>query len=430
MTAVLFVIGILAMLIALAVSIALHELGHILPAKAFGVRVGQYMIGFGPTLWSKQVGETEYGFKALPLGGFISIAGMYPPSPEVDGRRRRVWSTLVQDAREQNDETIAEAGDRTLYRQATWKRVVVMLGGPFMNFVLAIVAFSVLLSGIGVQQATATVAQVSECVLPAGSAQTECADDDPATPAAEAGLRPGDTITAVDGSTVSSFAEASALIRERPDETIDVDIIRDGEARTLSVTPILAENEYVDSDGEVVTDDVGFVGFSPAFERVRQPAWAGAQEAVRNTGAVAEIVVQLPVKLYDIAVDLVTGGERDPDGPISVVGVGRIAGEVTATEAPILDRVAVLVNIFGALNIALMVFNLIPLLPLDGGHIVIALWDGLKRLFARLTGRPAPKPADATRLVPITLVVVVLMIAMAALLFAADIFNPVDLFGQ
>lgn len=156
MTAVLFVIGILAMLIALAVSIALHELGHILPAKAFGVRVGQYMIGFGPTLWSKQVGETEYGFKALPLGGFISIAGMYPPSPEVDGRRRRVWSTLVQDAREQNDETIAEAGDRTLYRQATWKRVVVMLGGPFMNFVLAIVAFSVLLSGIGVQQATAT----------------------------------------------------------------------------------------------------------------------------------------------------------------------------------------------------------------------------------------------------------------------------------
>ena len=426
MTVLLFIVGVLVMLIGLGLSIALHELGHIVPAKLFKVHVGQYMIGFGPRIWSKKFGETEYGFRALPLGGFISIAGMYPPS---SGKNPRLFATLVQDARAQNDETIDAAGGRTLYSQATWKRVVVMLGGPFMNFVLAIVAFTVLLSGIGITQATSTVATVSECVLPAGSTQIACAPGDAPTPAAEAGLLPGDTITAIDGTGVSSFEEASAIVRDHPGDPLAVDILRDGSAQTLQITPILAENEYVDADGETVVDEVGFVGFSPAYERVRQPLWAGTEEAIGSVGSVVGVIVHLPVTLYDIAVDLVTGGERDPDGPISVIGVGRIAGEVAATEAPIIDRLAVLVNLIAALNIALMVFNLIPLLPLDGGHVVVALWDGLKRLFARITGRPAPAPADATRLVPLTLIVVVLMIGMSALLFAADIFNPVDLFG-
>jgi membrane-associated protease RseP (regulator of RpoE activity) len=426
MTVLLFVVGVLVMLIGLGLSIALHELGHIVPAKLFKVHVGQYMIGFGPRIWSKKIGETEYGFRVLPLGGFISIAGMYPPS---SGKDPRLFATLVQDAREQNDETIEAAAGRTLYSQATWKRVVVMLGGPFMNFVLAIVAFTVLLSGIGVTQATATVASVSECVLPAGSTQTACEPGDAPTPAAEAGLLPGDTITAIDGVAVDGFDEASAIVRTHPGEPLAVDILRDGSAQTLRITPILAENSYTDASGELVTDEVGFVGFSPAYDRVRQPLWAGTEEAIGSIGSVTNVIVNLPVKLYDIAVDLVTGADRDPDGPISVIGVGRIAGEVASTPAPILDRVAVLVNLIAALNIALMVFNLVPLLPLDGGHVVIALWDGIKRLFARLTGRPAPAPADATRLVPLTLVVVVLMIGMGALLFAADIINPVDLFG-
>ncbi|MBP2436226.1 M50 family metallopeptidase [Microbacterium amylolyticum] len=429
MTALAFAIGVLVMIVGLAVSIAIHEMGHILPAKAFGVRVGQYMIGFGPTLWSKQMGETEYGFKALPLGGFISIAGMYPPSSESAAQKSRIWSTLVQEARAANDETIEEAGDRTLYKQATWKRVVVMLGGPFMNLVLAVVLFSVLFSGIGVPQSTTTVESVSECVLPADSAQTSCEDGDPASPAAAAGLQPGDDIVSVDGTPVTTFAEASAIIRDRPGQGTAVDVLRDGQSVSLRVTPVLATNTYVNDAGEQITDEVGFVGFSPTTERVREPLWTGAEAAGDNIAAVSQIIVQLPVLLYDTAVDMFTGQDRDPNGPISVIGVGRIAGEVASYEAPIIDRIAVIINLLASLNIALMVFNLIPLLPLDGGHVVVALWDGIKRLFAKLTGRPAPKPADATRLVPLTLVVVVIMIGMAAILFAADIVNPVDIFG-
>ncbi|MGO2847548.1 MAG: site-2 protease family protein, partial [Microbacterium gubbeenense] len=139
----LYVVGILFMLVGLALSIGLHEIGHLVPAKLFGVRVGQYMIGFGPRLWSKRIGETEYGVKALPVGGFISMSGMYPAS---DGKPvRGVFASLVQDARVANDETIAEgAEDRVFYRLPVWKRVIVMLGGPLMNLILAMLIFTVL----------------------------------------------------------------------------------------------------------------------------------------------------------------------------------------------------------------------------------------------------------------------------------------------
>ena len=166
------------MVVGLAVSIALHELGHLVPAKKFGVRVGQYMIGFGPTLWSRRIGETQYGFKAIPLGGYISMAGMYPPSPReraaaAAGHRTGragggFFATMVQDARAANDETLLDdADDHVFYKLPVWKRVIIMLGGPVMNLLFAIVLFAILLSGIGVQTATTTVNSVSECIIPA-----------------------------------------------------------------------------------------------------------------------------------------------------------------------------------------------------------------------------------------------------------------------
>ena len=172
MTVIAFIVGVLVLVVGLAVSIALHELGHLLPAKRFGVRVGQYMIGFGPTLWSRRRGETEYGFKAIPLGGYISMAGMYPPSTRTGGGRRRAGTSGRRILRDDGSgcpcgerrNTEGEDDDRVFYRLPIWKRIVVMLGGPVMNLLLAIVLFTIIFSGIGVQTATTTVAALSECV--------------------------------------------------------------------------------------------------------------------------------------------------------------------------------------------------------------------------------------------------------------------------
>jgi len=419
-----FVIGIVLMLVGLAVSIALHEMGHLLPAKKFGVRVGQYMIGFGPTIWSKRKGETEYGVKAIPLGGYISMAGMYPPSPKESARGGRAgggfFATMVQDARAANDETLEGDDDvRVFYRLPVYKRVIIMLGGPIMNFLLAIVLFTIALSGIGVQTATTTIAQVSPC-LPADVTATSCAASDPASPAAQAGFEPGDEIVSIDGTTVSSFAQASGLIQKSAGEPIAVVVQRDGQRQTLTLTPAARE-----VDGETV----GFAGITSQLDYVRQPILSGTQTAVQNVGAVAGIIVQLPQKLYGVVNSMVTGGERDPNSPLSPVGVGVLAGEAASSSAPVLDRVSFFLQLLASLNVSLFVFNLVPLLPLDGGHVVVALWDGVKRAWAKLFRRPPPKPVDATRLVPVTFIVVIALVVMGGILILADLINPISLLG-
>jgi membrane-associated protease RseP (regulator of RpoE activity) len=438
-----FIIGVVVLVVGLAVSIALHEIGHLVPAKLFGVRVGQYMIGFGPTLWSRKYGETEYGVKAIPLGGYISMAGMYPPSPADEKSRDAAtagtasrtgragggfFATMVQDARAANDETLDGADDaRTFYRLPMWKRIVIMLGGPVMNLLFAIVLFAIVFSGIGVQVATTTVATVSECVVPADAGRTECAAGDPTAPAAAAGIEPGDVIVSVDGTAVSTFAEATAIIQAAPGRSIPIVVDRDGVETSLRITPVEATREVVEN-GQLVTRDVGFAGIGAQQAQQIQPIWSGPQAAFENVGTVAGVMVQLPVRVYETAVDLFTGQDRDPNGPMSVVGAGRLAGEIATIDAPVENRVGSLLGLLGSLNVMLFVFNLIPLLPLDGGHVVVALWDGIKRAWAKVFGRRAPKPVDATRLVPATFVVVVLLIGMGGILILADVFNPLSLF--
>ncbi|GAB3138034.1 M50 family metallopeptidase [Marisediminicola antarctica] len=439
-TVVLFSVGILIMVVGLALSIALHELGHFVPAKLFGVRVSQFMIGFGPTLFSRKRGETEFGIKAIPLGGYISMAGMFPPAAGSGARTASTgfFQTLVQDARTASADTVT-AGDehRTFYRLPVFKRIIIMLGGPFMNLVIAIVLYAIVLVGFGVAQQSTTIGSVSQCVLPATSERQDCVAGDPEAPGAAAGVLPGDTIVSIDGAPIETWEQATEVIRAAPDQELEIVVDRDGSEVALTAVPSLTERYVVDeaglivegADGTPVTEEVGFVGIGAAIEVVQQPVSAVLPAVGDNILRVGNLILNLPQRLVDVANAAFGPEERDPNGPISVVGVGRVAGEIASIDTiPILERASALIGILASLNVALMVFNLVPLLPLDGGHVAGALFEGIRRFFARLFGRKDPGPVDTAKLVPLTLGVVVVLGAMSLLLIYADIVKPINIF--
>lgn len=437
-TVLLYVVGVVVVVVGIAASIALHELGHFVPAKRFGVRVGQFMIGFGPTVFSRKRGETEYGLKAIPLGGYISMAGMYPPvAPGGKARTASTgfFQTLVQDARTASADTVVAGEEhRTFYRLPIWKRVIIMLGGPFMNGVIAIVLYAVVLCGFGVAQQSTTIGSVSQCVIPATSTRQTCEPTDAAAPGAAAGIRPGDRIVSIDGTPITSWAGATAIIRKSAGSTLAMVVERGGATVNIRATPQLTERYVTDAAGKQVKDangiaetqKVGFLGIGAAIEVVQQPVTAVLPQVGTNVAQVAQLIVNLPQRMVAVVNAAFGPGERDPNGPISVVGVGRVAGEIASINTiPIADRVSALLQILASLNVALMVFNLVPLLPLDGGHIAGALWEGLRRRIAFLFKRRDPGPVDTAKLVPITLTVVMLLGAMSILLIYADIVKPI-----
>lgn len=439
----LYALGILIMLLGLALSIGLHEVGHLLPAKLFGVKVKQFMVGFGKTLWSFRRGETEYGLKAIPLGGYIAMSGMYPPKAGTGTSRDSTTgflNNLVQDARDSSAETIEEGEEhRTFYQLPMLKKITIMLGGPFMNLVLALVFFSIVLVGFGVPQYTTQVSAVSECVLPAGSDRTSCQADDPKAPAAAAGVQPGDEIVAIEGQPVESWQQMTETIRENAGKPLDVTVMRSGEELELIVTPIASERYVLDETDEVVLDDagepltetVGVVGVSPTSEIVRQPITEVPVFVAENVTAVTGMILTLPQRMVDVFQAAFGTEERDVNGPIGVVGVGRLAGEVVSMEeAPIAARAQFIFSLLGSLNVALFVFNLVPLLPLDGGHIAGALYEGAKRRLFRLFGKADPGPVDTARMVPLTFGVVIVLGVMSLMLLYADIVKPITLFAQ
>ncbi|MEV0588507.1 site-2 protease family protein [Nonomuraea sp. NPDC050310] len=432
-----FLAGIVIVLVGLMVSIGLHEIGHLLPAKLFGVKVTQYMVGFGPTLWSKRRGETEYGIKWLPFGGYIRMIGMLPPRPGDDPAKLRRSSTgpfqaLVEQARDLAQEEVRPGDeDRVFYRKKWWQKVVIMSGGPLTNIVLAFILFGVIFMGFGVATAKPVVAEMPQCVIPTAeltkNPNRQCTPADAKTPAILAGLQPGDRIVAFNGRPISAWEEIQGNIRSAGAAQVTLGIERAGQRQDLKVNLIAQEMPKLDDAKK--TEVVGYLGVKPQAVVERQSIGYTVSEMGGMIARVGESLVNLPNRMVGVWHAAFSGEERDPNGPIGVVGIGRIGGEIATLDTPIENKLLFYVNLIAMFNLAVGMFNLIPLLPLDGGHIAGGLWEGLKRGFARITRRPEPAHVDVAKVLPLTYALAFLMMFMAGLLVYADLVNPVRLAG-
>jgi len=427
-------IGIIAFVLAILFSIAWHELGHFLPAKKFGVKITQFMIGFGPSLWSRKRGDTEYGVKAIPLGGYVRMIGMFPPAPEGadDSDRRGRLGTLIDDARRQSAEEVVTEEDkrRTFYRLSVPKKLVVMLGGPVMNLILATVLFTVMFVGFGLPAQSLQVEQVTPCVPTAKSLSGACGADSTPSPAAAAGLKTGDVITSFNGRSVSSWSELTGLIRSTPPgSTVTIGVDRGGQPVELATRLAAVPGAALGGSTELPAE-VAFLGMSPQLVLEPQPISAVPERMWELTTLSVRAMLSIPQKMVGVTQAAFSGEERDPNGPVGVVGVTRISGDVAAAdELPISWKIAQFLGLVASLNLFLFLFNLIPLLPLDGGHVAGALWEGVRRQVARLRHRPDPGPVDVARALPLAYAIAFLLIGMSVLLMYADVVNPIRLGG-
>ncbi|HET6561670.1 MAG TPA: site-2 protease family protein [Marmoricola sp.] len=432
MTALLYLLGVLVFAVGVAVSIGLHEVGHLYPAKKFGVKVTQYFVGFGNTVWSTRRGETEYGVKSIPLGGYVKLVGMLPPAKDDEEQRPRASNTgmftqLISDARSAEYEHVRpEDEPRLFYRLPWWKKVVVMSGGPMVNLVIAFVLFAGVFGLHGTYEPTTTVGVVSECVVPAQEEGRACTAEDPRSPAVEAGLLPGDEIVRFNGEKVGGWRDLADAIRANEDGEAVIGYLRDGELRTATTSTTVKSVRSFEDDAAFV--QAGFLGVSPTAVRERHGLLFTVREMGRMTWDTVEVLGQLPVKVWGVAKAVVGVEERAADSPVSVVGAGRIAGEVTSdTSNPVVERVVFLVTLLAGLNLFVGMFNFIPLLPLDGGHIAGALYEGARRGVAKVFRRPDPGFVDVGKLLPVAYVMAGALLVMSMVLIAGDIVAPVSL---
>ncbi|MDO4412976.1 RIP metalloprotease [Cutibacterium sp.] len=408
------------------VSVLLHECGHFIPAKIFGVKVTEFFAGFGPKIWSFKRGETEYGFKWIPLGGYVRLVGMYPA--EVHHRRVNNLTQLADEARAAEAQDITDAdGGRLFSDKPVWVRLIIMSGGILTNLLLAFLLFWAVFGIYGQSIETTTVAAVTACV-PMNQNQPECSAQDPPTPAAKTGLQPGDHIVSFNGEHIESWSQLQELIRDNGDGPVRLEVERDGHAMNLKPTrTIVNEMPDINNPGRTVT--VGYLGFSPTMVIVHSgPGDTIAQMWMMSKQSLSALA-RLPVLTWNVASDMVTGKTRDVNSPMSIVGASRVAGDIAGNgHLTLADKIASGASLLGGLNLFLFWFNVVPLPPMDGGHIAGAVWESCKRGIFRLAGKPDPGPADTAMMLPVAWFIGILMLVMGLVLIVADVVSPVRIF--
>jgi len=393
-------LGWVIFIVALLFSVMLHETGHFVTAKKFGMKVTRYFVGFGPTLWSTWRGETEYGIKALPFGGFVKIVGMHS----------------LDDVDDPADEP------RSFRRQPAWQRIIVLCAGSFMHFLLAFLLIFGLALGIGItNQNTTQLGTIIPCVA-ANATQLKdgvCTKSDPASPAKLAGLRAGDEVTAFNGKPVSTYDQLfNAISHAPPGSKASITVSRDGKTLTLHTTlaAVPGRGAYL-----------GIV--ESAFQSVgplRAVTYAGSafgQVVTGSVKAVGALPGALP-KLFSKDRGSTAAGQVS-----SVVGAAEATGAAVAANVGWQYKVSFVLLLIASLNIFVGLFNMLPLLPLDGGHVAVIVWERIRAWFARLRGRPDPGLVDMTKLLPVSFSIFMVLMFFGITLVLADIVNPVNIAG-
>jgi len=396
-------LGVAIFVVALLLSVMLHETGHFVMAKKFGMKATRYFVGFGPTIWSTWRGETEYGIKALPLGGFVKIIGMHS----------------LDDVEDPADEP------RSFRRQPAWQRIIVLCAGSFMHFVLAFLLIAGLALGVGIaNENTTELGTISACVSPNVTALDNgvaCTASDQASPAKLAGLRAGDQVIAFNGKRYSNWTQLGDAIRAAPvGSAATITVLRAGQTLTLPTT--LASVPGRSGAYLGVAPGVVFQTASPA----RAVTYAGSLFGQVVTGSV-QAAAALPGALHDLfnkkRADTV-GGQVT-----SIYGAAAATGDEVASNQGWQYKVSFVLLLIASLNIFVGAFNMIPLLPLDGGHVAIVIWERIRAAFAHLRGRPDPGLVDISKVLPVCFSIFVVVMFFGLILVAADIVNPLKIAG-